>query len=131
MDQGLELNSGNLPGTALFRRNPTIYGGVRDGLNLFSPFSACSSFAQTAFEKPSTKALASALTRWGVGPREYALLIVGEASDNLKLSSRNVERLEVNKASALRVYDILRADKIIIEASALQAIQEFYGSDSE
>ena len=31
-----------------------------------------------------------------------------------------------------QVYDILRADKIIIEASALQSIQEFYGdSDSE
>jgi len=29
-----------------------------------------------------------------------------------------------------QVYDILRADKIIIEASALQSIQEFYG-DSE
>lgn len=39
---------------------------------------------------------------------------------------------KVNTASALRVYDILRADKIIIEASALQFIQEFYGdSDSE
>lgn len=29
--------------------------------------------------------------------------------------------------SGLRVYDILRADKIIIEKSALKAIQERYG----
>ena len=61
----------------------------------------------------------------------------GETSDgvtkvgaNLHMSSRNIERLEVNTASALRVYDILRADKIIIEESALPFIQERYG-DSE
>ena len=38
-----------------------------------------------------------------MGAREYVLLIVSEVSDNLKLSSRNVEHLEVNTASALRV----------------------------
>ena len=78
---------------------------------------------QNCFEKPSTKSMVRALGRWGVGPREYALLIVNELSDNLALSARNVERLEVNAASALRVYDVLRADKIIIETSALRYIQ--------
>ena len=67
--------------------------------------------------------MVQALGRWGVGPREYALLIVNELPDNLALSARNVERLEVNAASALRVYDVLRADKIIIETSALRYIQ--------
>ena len=78
---------------------------------------------QDAFSKPSTKAVVQALGRWGVGPREYSLLIVNELGDNLALSARNVERLEVNAADALRVYDVLRADKILIEASALRYIQ--------
>lgn len=79
--------------------------------------------SQNCFQKPSTKELVQALGRWGVGPREYTLLIVDELPDNLALSARNVERLEVNAASALRVYDVLRADKILIETSALRFIQ--------
>ncbi len=78
---------------------------------------------QGSFSKPSTKSMAQALGRWGVGPREYTLLIVNELGDNLALSARNVERLEVNTADALRVYDVLRADKILIESSALRSIQ--------
>ena len=83
----------------------------------------CASVLQGAFHKPSTKSMVQALGRWGVGPREYTLLVVNELGDNLALSARNVERLEVNAADALRVYDVLRADKILIEASALRYIQ--------
>ena len=39
--------------------------------------------------------------------------------DNVLMSARNVEKLEVNFASAVRVYDVLRADKIVIEEEAL------------
>ena len=42
------------------------------------------------------------------------------------LSARNVEFLEVNFASAVRVYDVLRADKIVVEEEALKYLQEFY-----
>jgi len=97
-----------------------------------APSTVVVSDLETSFEKPSTKSLVQALERWGVGPREYTLLIVNELGTNLGLSSRNVERLEVNTASAIRVYDILRADRIVIEESALQFIQEFYGdADAE
>lgn len=43
--------------------------------------------------------------------------------DNVLMSARNIEKLEVNFASAVRVYDVLRADKIVIEEEALQYIQ--------
>jgi Ribosomal protein L4/L1 family len=39
--------------------------------------------------------------------------------DNVLMSARNIEKLEVNFASAVRVYDVLRADKIVIEEEAL------------
>lgn len=44
------------------------------------------------------------------------------------MSARNIEFLEVNFASALRIYDVLRADKIVVEEDALQYINEFYSS---
>ena len=83
----------------------------------------CLLLLQNCFQKPSTKEMVQALSRWGVGPREHTLPIVDELPDNLALSARNVERLEVNAANALRVYDVLRADKILIETSALRYIQ--------
>ncbi len=43
--------------------------------------------------------------------------------DNVQISARNVEHVEVNFASAVRVYDILRADKIVVEEEALKYLQ--------
>lgn len=43
--------------------------------------------------------------------------------DNVQMSARNIEKLQVNFASAVRVYDVLRADKIVIEEEALAYIQ--------
>jgi len=37
----------------------------------------------------------------------------------------------MNSTEHISVYDILRADKIIIEKTALEYIQKFYGSDEE
>lgn len=45
---------------------------------------------------------------------------------SIQKSARNVEFLEVNYASAVRVYDVLRADRIVVEEAALEYIQEFY-----
>ena len=41
-------------------------------------------------------------------------------------SARNIEFLEVNYASAVRIYDVLRADRIVVEEDALAYLQEFY-----
>lgn len=80
---------------------------------------------------PKTKTLVQALERWGVDQEEYALLIVSEQSPNVELSARNVEKLKLNTVEKLNVYDILRADKIVMEDSAFKYIQEFYGAASE
>lgn len=72
-----------------------------------------------------------ALERLGVGQEDYSLLILNEPSAELDLSARNVEKLKVNTVTALNVYDILRADKIVIEESAFNYIQQFYGAQQE
>ena len=80
---------------------------------------------------PKTKTLVQALERWGIDQEEYALLILSEQSHNIELSARNVEKLKLNTVEKLNVYDILRADKIVMEDSAFKYIQEFYGAASE
>ena len=67
--------------------------------------------------------MTAALDRWGVAQGSHTLLIVDEATDALRLSARNVPTLKLAAASGLNVYDILRADNIIIEAAALKYIQ--------
>lgn len=80
---------------------------------------------------PKTKTLVQALERWGVDQEEYSLLILSEPSKSIELSARNVEKLKLNTVDKLNVYDILRADKIVVEDSAFKYIQEFYGDASQ
>ena len=86
---------------------------------------------QGKINTPKTKLLVQALERLGVGQEDYGLLILNEPSAELDLSARNVEKLKVNTVTALNVYDILRADKIVIEQSAFNYIQQFYGAKQE
>ena len=83
---------------------------------------------QDKLSTPKTKTLVQALERWGIDQEEYALLILSEQSPNIELSARNVEKLRLNTVDRLNVYDVLRADKIVVEDSAFKFIQEFYGA---
>lgn len=83
---------------------------------------------QGNLDTPKTKTLVQSLERWGVDQEEYALLILSEPSTSIELSARNVEKLKLNTVEKLNVYDILRADKIVVEDTAFKYIQEFYGA---
>lgn len=73
---------------------------------------------------PKTKLVTAGMAALGIDlESEHALLIVSELFPNLKLASRNLDKLKVNTIDALNAYDILRADKIVIEQSALKYIQ--------
>lgn len=85
-----------------------------------------------AMSESKTKALVEALAAVGADPMtKNVLLIASEVGDGLQRASRNVERLAVNRVAALNASDVLRADKIVVEKSALAAIQEFYGPSSK
>ena len=86
---------------------------------------------QEKISAPKTKTMIQALERWGVSQEEHALLILNEISPNVQLSARNIEKLKLNAVNELQVYDVLRADKIVIEESAFKYIQEFYGPPTE
>jgi large subunit ribosomal protein L4 len=77
-------------------------------------------------ERPKTKEMINALERWGVG-NQKVLLILGEISENVELSVRNIPSLKLIPANGLNVYDILHANKIVATQDAIAKIQEVYG----
>ena len=79
--------------------------------------------AQASLPEAKTKLLAGALQRWGVPSDGHALLILNELSEPVKLASRNMPKLKVNSVMGLNAYDILRADRIVVEREALKHIQ--------
>jgi large subunit ribosomal protein L4 len=78
------------------------------------------------FQRPKTKELVKAIARWG--SESNTLLILSERTENVYLSARNIEKLKLIAADQLNVYDLLRADKIVITAPALEKIQEVYSA---
>ena len=94
-------------------------------------FQHAMSVLQGQLKQPRTRELVAALGRWGVNPEEHALIIVDHMFDNLHLAGRNLSNLRMNSIANLSVYDLLRADRVIVESSALAYIQEFYGKSTK
>merc|ERR1719231_353495 len=78
---------------------------------------------------PKTKTMAAALKSWGVADGEKAYLITKEASEAVVLSTRNMAKVVQSDICHLNVYDILNADKVIVEEGALTYLNDFYGAN--
>lgn len=84
------------------------------------------------FTEIKTKSLVEKLAALGIDIyNEKALLVLNELNENVYLSGRNIERLAINTANAIQVYDLLAADKIVIEKAALDYVNEYYGGEKE
>jgi large subunit ribosomal protein L4 len=78
-------------------------------------------------ERPKTKELVGALSRWGVDAESKVLFVLLEIPENVYLSARNISSVRLLLADSLNIYDILVADKIVVTSEALAKIQEVYG----
>ena len=78
-------------------------------------------------DRPKTKEVIAALDRWGIDSDAKVLLILKEVSDNVNLSTRNIAKVKLIKATNLNVLDVLHVKKIVISKDALEQIQEVYG----
>ena len=83
---------------------------------------------QEAVTQPKTKLLKQTLEAAGVGKDEHVLIVLNELTEAILLAARNVQQITLNAADRLNVYDVLRADKIVVEDASLQYIQEYYGA---
>ncbi len=79
-------------------------------------------------QRPKSKDLVEAISRWGSQPEQKTLLILSERSENVYLSARNIENVKLIAADQLNVFDLLHADKIVVSASALDKVQEVYSN---
>jgi large subunit ribosomal protein L4 len=55
---------------------------------------------------------------------QKVLLILGEANDNLYLSSRNLGKVKVVTADSVNTYDVLNARKVVMAKSSIEVIEK-------
>ena len=61
-----------------------------------------------------------------VGVSGKALVVTPEVRKNVVLSARNIPGVRTTISSIISVYDILRADKFIVDKAAVAKIEEVY-----
>ena len=71
------------------------------------------------------------LSQVGADSARKTLIILRETNEAVILAGRNIEKLAINTADRISVFDVLNADKIIIEHAALEHINAFYGEEAE
>ena len=77
-----------------------------------------------SLEQPKTKALAKALMQFASGNR--ILLITGDGQEGLTQAARNLASVNVVTPDRLNVYDIVRADTIMISERDLARVKEVW-----
>ena len=78
-------------------------------------------------DTPRTKGLTAALARFDIAADAKVLLVIDGASDAVKLSARNLKKVKLIAADQLNVFDLLHANKLVLNEEALAKIQEVYG----
>jgi large subunit ribosomal protein L4 len=78
-------------------------------------------------ETPKTREITAALGRFGIEADTKVLLILDNASEAVRLSVRNLEKVRLIAADQLNVFDLLHASKLVVSEEALAKIQEVYG----
>ena len=77
-----------------------------------------------ALESVKTKSMVEFLG--AVGSTGKALVVTPEVNKNVVLSARNIPGVQTTISSIISVYDILKADKFIVDKAAVEKIQEVY-----
>lgn len=77
-----------------------------------------------SIEQPKTKLLAKALMHFGAD--QHALLIAGDAQPNVLQAARNLSTLTVLHPDRLNVYDVVRAEIVLIPERELARVNEVW-----
>jgi large subunit ribosomal protein L4 len=95
---------------------------LRSALSVHAERDSVALLDATAYEDPSTKQAAQALEKWGAA---RPTLVVLEAEEMGALRSfRNIERVDVVKASAVGVAELIGAASLVISQEALDVLQK-------
>jgi large subunit ribosomal protein L4 len=80
-------------------------------------------------ETPKTKEITAALERFGIDAGAKVLVVLDGATEAVRRSVRNLEKVKLIAADQLNVFDLLHANKLVVSEEALAKIQEVYGND--
>ncbi|MFZ9752728.1 MAG: 50S ribosomal protein L4 [Cyanobium sp.] len=78
-------------------------------------------------DTPKTREITAALGRLGIEAGCKVLVILDNASEAVRLSIRNLEKVKLIAADQLNVFDLLHHSKLLVSEEALVKIQEVYG----
>jgi large subunit ribosomal protein L4 len=81
----------------------------------------------SGLDTPKTREISAALQRLGIEAGTKVLIVLDGASEAVKLSVRNLEKVKLIAADQLNVFDLLNAGKLVVSEEALAKIQEVYG----
>lgn len=98
-------------------------GALRAALSLRASEGSVRVFEDFGLEHPSTKQMRRRLDEWGSGPGRV-LIVEASPSDDLRLSARNLQSVEVVSVASLQCYEVLKARTVFIRQSALSALSE-------
>ena len=75
-------------------------------------------------EAPKTAEFAKFLN--AVGAQGKALVVTAEANENVVKSGRNIPGCEITFANLINVYDVINANKLVVDKAALAKIEEVF-----
>ena len=100
----------------LARRSALTYKAQSDGILVVEDFS---------FEAPKTKEFVVIQNNLKIGDKK-SLIVIPDANNNIYLSSRNLQNVEIVKASDLSTYKMMRAKKIVLVESSVSKVEELF-----
>jgi large subunit ribosomal protein L4 len=74
------------------------------------------------FDAPKTKEFVELLGKLSLSDKK-SIFILGDKSDNLYLSSRNIKNTRVFTADDVSTYDLINADQIVLSESSVEKLQ--------
>ena len=79
-----------------------------------------------SFDEPKTSRIKSLLKALDVGDKKV-LIVTGKNESQMYLSARNLYNIEIRESLSFSTYDVLNAEKLVIQESAAKKINEVLG----
>lgn len=84
-----------------------------------------------SFEAPKTKQMIQLLNNLKLGDRNILLVTNSEINENVLLSARNLQYVDVMRVCDLATYNIMRAKNLVFVESSVQGLNEMFNLNEE
>jgi len=84
---------------------------------------------ELTFEQPRTRDMEELLARLPI--RRTVLLLLPERDENIILSARNIQRVQLGNVASLNVVELLKYDRLMMPMASVERIVEMFGQDAD